>query len=104
MDERGWLQRVTLAFFPQVAGSKLAEFAVHEGREVIEGILVALRPFGKQQRYFMGVRHGFRVDNAELQYGRIIHLPQLHASASLGVRPQKQAAGNDRFPLCFAHE
>lgn len=69
MDESGWLQRVTLAFFPQVASSKLAEFAVHERREVIQGVLVALRPFGKQQRYFMGVGHGPRGDNAELRCG-----------------------------------
>ena len=44
VDERRWLQRVPQAFLAQVAGGKLAEFAVHQGREVIERPLVTFRP------------------------------------------------------------
>ena len=57
MDKRGWLQCVPLAFLPEVAGGKLAEFAVNEGREAIEGLLVALCPLGQQQCHFVVVRH-----------------------------------------------
>ena len=68
VDQRGWLQRVPLAFLAQVAGGKLTEFAVHQGREVIEGLLVPFRPFGQQERHFVGVRHSSHVDNAELPW------------------------------------
>ena len=56
MDERRWLQRVTLAFLPQIAGGKLAELAVHEWREVIEGLLITLRPLRQQSRHLMSSR------------------------------------------------
>jgi hypothetical protein len=49
------LQGVALAFSAKVCGGKLAEFAIHEGRQFVEGVLVALCPFRKQKRYFMGV-------------------------------------------------
>src|SRR3984893_14362180 len=48
MDKRRGLQRVPLAFFAQVAGGKLAEFAVHQGCEIIERPLVTLLPLSQQ--------------------------------------------------------
>ena len=67
VDECRGLQSVALAFLPQIACGKLAEFAVHKGREVIQGILVASRPFGKQQRYFVGVRRSSDFRSTELE-------------------------------------
>jgi hypothetical protein len=48
VNKRGWLQCVPLVFFAQVGGGKLAEFAVHQGREVIESSLITLRPFSQE--------------------------------------------------------
>src|SRR5258708_1463804 len=66
VDNRGWLQRVPLVFFAQVAGGKLAKFAVHQRRQVIERPLVSVRPFSQQYCYFVGIRHSSRIDNTEL--------------------------------------
>jgi hypothetical protein len=41
-SERSWLQGVALAFFSQVAGSKLTEPPVHERRPVVLSLLVTL--------------------------------------------------------------
>jgi hypothetical protein len=48
MDKRSGLQRVPQAFFAQVAGGKLAEFPINQGREVIKGLLVPLCPLSQQ--------------------------------------------------------
>ena len=66
MDQRSRLQRVPLAFLPQVAGRKLAELPVHQRREVIKGLRVALRPFGQKSRHFMGISHGSYTTSADL--------------------------------------
>ena len=66
MDKRRWLQRVALAFFPQVAGCKLTKFPVDERSQLIEGLLVTLRPFGQQQRHFMGDRSAHVVESDDL--------------------------------------
>jgi hypothetical protein len=67
MDERGWLQRVALALFPEIAGSKSAKFLVHERREVIEGLLVTLRPLGQESCHLMGGRITHLIDDADLE-------------------------------------
>jgi hypothetical protein len=66
VNERGWLQCMALVFLAQVAGGKLAEFAVNEGSQVIEGLLVSLRPSGQQKGHFVGFGHGPRVENGTL--------------------------------------
>ena len=66
MDERGWLHGVALALFPEIAGGKSAKFLVHERREVIEGLLVTLRPIGQESCHLMGGRIIHVVDDADL--------------------------------------
>lgn len=91
MDERGWLQGVPLAFSAQVAGGKLAEFAVDEGSKVIEGLLVSLRPCGQQKGHFVGFGHGSRVKNVALPSWADYTLPSLRClSLARQVGPQEK--------------
>jgi hypothetical protein len=62
MDEGRGLQRVAWTFSSQVTGGELAEFPVDERCQLIEGLLVTLRPFGQQQRYFVSILHLSRVE------------------------------------------
>ena len=104
--ERGWLQRVTWGFLPQVAGGQLPELPVDQRREVLQGLLISLRPLGEQSGHFVRVSQGSHVDNAELPP----FAPGLYTafySAGLPVLPaafEKKTMPDDRFPPCFAHE
>jgi hypothetical protein len=66
MDERGWLQSVAVALFPQTTGRKLTKLLVHERSEVIEGLLVTLRPVGQKSRHFMSGWITHCIDDADL--------------------------------------
>ena len=70
MNERRWLQGVARAFFPQVASGQLTQFLIDKWCEVMEGVLVTLRPIGKQPRHFVGGRHGSCVESTDLQSWR----------------------------------
>jgi hypothetical protein len=66
MNEGGWLQCVALALFPEIAGCKSTKFLVHERSEVIDGVLVTLRPIGQESCDFVGGRIIHVVDDADL--------------------------------------
>jgi hypothetical protein len=70
MDQGGWLQRVALAFLPQVLDSKPTKFFVDERHEVIEGLFIAVRPLGQQLRHIVRGRHGLHIENVELEAWR----------------------------------
>ena len=102
MHQSRGLHSVTLAFLPQIAGGKLAEFLVNERREVIEGLLVTLRPLGQESRHIMGSRHGLRIENAELRSWRL-YTDVLSFSPAAHQPAKRRLLLHDRFPLRFSH-
>jgi hypothetical protein len=87
MDERGWLQCVALALFPEIAGGKSTKFLVHEGREVIEGLLVTPRPFRQQSGYFVGSRKAHFVDSGGVCACYALYTPTPKASLKFNLHP-----------------
>jgi hypothetical protein len=74
MDERRWLQSVAVALFPQVTGRELTKLPVYERGEVIEGLLVTLRPVGQKSRHFMRDRTTHMLMVLTLNSDGIIHV------------------------------
>jgi hypothetical protein len=72
--------------------------------ELIEGLLITLRPFGKQQRHFVGAKHGARVENAELLLWPNYTPPSFLRPRFAWCPPAKEATGHDQFRLSFPHE
>ena len=64
VDKDGWLKGLGNSLSPEITGSKTAEFAVDQRRQLIESTLVALRPPGKKTCYLVTGRHTGKPGNS----------------------------------------
>jgi len=84
----------------------LPEFPVDQRREVLQGLLVTLRPLGEQSGHFVGISQGSHVDNAELPWFAPGLYTAFYSAGLLVISAafEKKTLPDDRFPPCFAHE